>query len=126
MGSGVSGINATANLMQNATAAYDEASKSYTVSYTPFARGQISKTDAGQVYKAAKNNNIDVPKEFISYLYDETKRDWRGAGQRYSGMGYLFYDRIYNATHALLNNDFSTAQKALNAAIDYHKRNEKG
>ena len=123
MGSGVSGIKSSGQASTKAAVeAYDTASKNYDVDYTPFARGQISKTDAGQVYKAVKNNDIDVPKEFVSYLYDETKRDWRNAAQRYSGMEYLFYDNIYHATHALLNKDFKTAQKSLDAAIAYHNR----
>ena len=85
-------------------------------------RGQISRTDAGQIYKASKNGNIDVSKEFISELYDQTKLNWRGATSRYSGLDTIYYDDVYRATHALLNNDYKTAQALINEAVEWWTR----
>lgn len=101
--------------------AYEVAKQNYSEDYVPWMRGQVSRIDAGQVYKAAKNGDIKVSPETISTLYNETKYDWRGAIQRYSS-DYIFYDDIYHTTHALLNKDYKTAQKLIKAIELYMKK----
>ena len=81
-------------------------------SYQPHAYGQISRFEAGVVYKAAKNGDIDVRPETTQELYKATESYIRYSSARYS-QDHLYYDRIYNATRSILNNDFKAAQKAL-------------
>ena len=86
-------------------------------SYEPYARGQITRTEAGIIYKAARNGDIDVKPETTQELYKATESYIRFSSERYS-QDYLYYDRIYSATRSILNNDFATAQKTLNAWED--------
>ena len=48
--------------------------------------------------------------ETISELYNATNSYLRLAGERYS-QDHLYYDRIYDATRLILNNDYKRAQK---------------
>lgn len=82
--------------------------------YEPYARGQITRTEAGIIYKAAKNGDIDVRPETTQELYKATESYIRYSSERYS-QDYLYYDRIYSATRSILNNDFAAAQKTLKA-----------
>ena len=82
--------------------------------YEPYARGQITKTEAGIIYKAARNGDIDVKPETTQELYKATENYIRYSSQRYS-QDYPYYDRIYSATRSILNNDFKEAQKTLKA-----------
>ena len=81
-------------------------------SYRPYAYGQISRYEAGVVYKAARNGDINVRPETTQELYKATESYIRYSSERYS-QDHLYYDRIYNATRSILNNDFKAAQKAL-------------
>ena len=82
--------------------------------YKPYARGQITRTEAGIIYKAARNGDIDVKSETTQELYKATESSVRFSSQRYS-QDHLYYDRIYSATRLILNNDFAAAQKTLKA-----------
>ena len=106
-GSGGSGGTKTENL--SARTLYSRASGSYTVDYEPYARGQISKTDAGQLYKAVKNGDVTARKELVNQLYNQTEESIRFSSERYS-QNYIYYDNIERLTHSLLNKDYETAQ----------------
>ncbi len=80
--------------------------------YQPYAYGQISRYEAGVVYKAAKNGDISVKPETTQELYNATERHVRYSSERYS-QDHLYYDRIYSATRSILNNDFKSARKTL-------------
>ena len=82
------------------------------MNYVPYAKGQISKFEAGVIYKAFKNGDVEVLPETISRLYNDTKDYIRFASDRYS-QDYLYYDRIYGATKSILNKDFKDAQENL-------------
>ena len=82
--------------------------------YEPYARGQITRTEAGVIYKAAKNGDIEVKPETTQELYKATESYIRFSSERYA-QDYIYYDRIYSATRSILNNDFATAQKELKA-----------
>lgn len=99
---------------RSANETYYESSKSYTVDYQPYARGQISKTDAGQLYKAVKNDAVVAKPELVSELYDGAQKPIRMSSERYA-QDSRYYDNVYHLTHALLNNDYGTAQLIINS-----------
>lgn len=80
--------------------------------YRPYQHGQITKTEAGTIYRAYKDGGIEVKPETVKELYDATNSYIRFANERYN-QDYLYYDRVYTATKAILNNDFKTAQKEI-------------
>lgn len=81
--------------------------------YVPYARGQISKVDAGQLYKAVKNGHAKALPETIKLMYDSAKSYIGTAGERYrSDPG--FYDDVSRMTKALLNGDYEVAQFFIN------------
>ena len=62
--------------------------------YTVYKRGQITKYEAGVVYRAYKNNEINCLPEFTKWLYDETNAYIGTAIQRYN-QDAITYDRVY-------------------------------
>jgi hypothetical protein len=88
----------------------------------PCARGQISKTDAGQLYKANKNGDVNAKPELVSELYDQTSEPLRFATSRYQ-QDSAYYDNVSHLTHSLLNKDYKTAQALIdNIEADNIKR----
>jgi len=81
--------------------------------YTPYAMGYVSRTDAGQLYKAVKNDRVKALPETISMMYNETKAPLRLAWESYS-QDFRFYEDVYHTTKALLNGDFEVAQFFIN------------
>lgn len=100
---GSSGISAGSDKMTEAARNYE-----------PYARGQITRMEAGTIYKAARNGDIDVRPETTQELYKATDSYIKYASERYK-QDYLYYDRIYSATRSILNSDFAAAQKELKA-----------
>lgn len=80
--------------------------------YQPYAYGQISRYEAGVIYRATKDGNITARPETTQELYDATKSYIRFATERYN-QDFLYYERIYDATRAILNEDFAKAQKII-------------
>lgn len=78
--------------------------------YTPYQHGQITRKEAGTIYRAIKDGHLTAKPELTRELYDATNSNLRFAGERYNH-DYLYYDRIYDATRAILNNDYKKAQK---------------
>lgn len=114
MGSGVSGLNNKSGKGgASARKMYLANSQNYTVPYEPYARGQISKTDAGQLYKAVKNGDVVAKPELVSEFYDATNAYVGTASARYT-QDPIYYDNVQFLTHSLLNKDYSTAQKFIN------------
>lgn len=89
----------------------------HNISYEPRQRGQITRYEAGILYKAVKNGNVITKPELITELYNATESYIGHAQQRYA-QNYIYYDRIENMTRALLNSDYSTAQKIINDIQD--------
>jgi uncharacterized protein with gpF-like domain len=85
----------------------------YKVTYEPYQRGQITRTDAGQLYKAVKNGDVVAKKELVNQLYNETEAYIKYANERYT-QNYIYYDRVTELTRALLNQDYKTAQEKIN------------
>lgn len=75
--------------------------------------GKLQKYEAGTVYKAVKSGDIKAKPETTQELYDATESHIRFANERYT-RDHVYYERIYNATRAILNNDFKSAQKLIN------------
>lgn len=88
------------------------ASEKSAVKYMPYARGQITRTEAGTVYKAVKNGQITVKPETTKTLYDATTAYIRFANERYL-QNHLYYERIYRATEYLLNKKYKKAQREI-------------
>lgn len=76
-------------------------------------RGQITKYEAGQLYKAVKNKDIKALPETTSVFYDQSDLSIRFARERYS-QDYRFYDRVEKLTEHLINNEYKQAQKIVN------------
>lgn len=84
----------------------------YTNTYNRI-NGQVTRVEAGQLYKAVKNGDVVALPETTKMLYDNVNLNIRFASQRYNQDG-LYYDRISHMTRALLNSDFKTAQALVN------------
>lgn len=76
--------------------------------------GQITKFEAGAIYRAMKEGKVTVLPETTKSLYNQVNDDYRAASQRYS-QNNRSYDFIYDATAAIIDGDFETAQEKLNA-----------
>lgn len=87
---------------------------SYEKQFEPYVRGQISKYEAGTLYKAVKNGDVKALPETTSMLYDGTTASVKTARERYS-QDHQYYDRVNNMTTALMNNDYKSAQVFINA-----------
>lgn len=89
--------------------------------YQPYKYGVITKTEAGTIYRAVKAGDIKAKPETTKELYGiaETYQYLPIAQQSYS-QDHLYYDRIYKATEAILNNDYKTAQKEITNWEEYN------
>ena len=81
--------------------------------YESRVRGQISKMQAGILYKNNKAGNVNALPETNRLFYNESDANIRFAASRYS-QDYRFYDRADKLTTHLLNNDYKKAQKVIN------------
>ncbi len=84
------------------------------INYEPYKRGQITKYEAGVIYRASKEGKINIKPEMAKMLYGEVDLYIRFAFERYHRDG-IFYDRIYDATRNILDGNYKKAQKELNA-----------
>lgn len=80
--------------------------------YVPYAYGQITRREAGTIYRAMKEEKIKVLPETIKSLYDQTESYIRFARERYN-QDYLSYDRIYNVTALIQAGEYEAAQEIL-------------
>ena len=80
--------------------------------FSPYKYGQITRYEAGQLYKAVKNGNVHAYPETISKLYDESEQSLRFARERYS-QDHIFYDNVINLTNQLINNNYKNAQRII-------------
>ena len=85
--------------------------------YTVYKRGQITKYEAGVVYRAYKNNEINCLPEFTKWLYDETNAYIGTARQRYN-QDAITYDRVYEITRSILAKDFEKANELIKEIQD--------
>lgn len=76
-------------------------------------RGQITRYEAGQLYKAVKSGDIKALPETTSMLYDQANEYIGYAERRYS-QDYLYYDRVQKLTEHLINREYKRAQKIVN------------
>ena len=81
--------------------------------YKVYKNGQITKFEAGVIYKAVKTEKIKALPETTKTLYNEVDMMLRFADERYNN-NHLFYDRIYKITEEILAENFETAQELLN------------
>ena len=81
--------------------------------YESRVRGQISKMQAGLLYKSVKNGDVKALPETTRLFYNESDAYIRFASERYS-QDHLFYDRSDNLTTHLMNKDYRKAQKVIN------------
>lgn len=80
--------------------------------YTVYKYGQVTKFEAGVVYRAYKEGTIKCLPEFTSLLYDLTKEDIRYAYVR-AQRDYDTYNTIYNIVRNILNNNFKKANELI-------------
>lgn len=82
--------------------------------YRPYKYGMVTKMEAGTIYRAVKTGSIKAKPETTKELYNtaESYQYIPTARQSYS-QNRIYYDRIYDATKAVLNNDFKTAQREI-------------
>lgn len=73
---------------------------------------QITRKEAGTIYKAIKDGEITAKPETTKALYGATDAYIRYADSRYS-QDRLYYDLVYSATRHLLNGRTKEAQKDL-------------
>lgn len=82
------------------------------VEYTPYKYGQITRKEAGTIYKAIKGGEITAKPETTKALYGATDAYIRYADSRYS-QDRMYYDLVYSVTRHLLNGRTKEAQKDL-------------
>lgn len=82
--------------------------------YKPMAYGQITKLEAGIIYRANKEGKIKTRAPFVGLMYDEAKNHLRFATERYNQES-RFYDRTYRLVKAILADDLETAQELVEA-----------
>lgn len=80
--------------------------------YEPYILGKITKFEAGVIYKAMKENKLEVLPETIKLLYDEASCTFGYYSERYS-QDRLYYDCIYSATKYILEENYKDAQKKM-------------
>jgi len=80
--------------------------------YKTYKLGQITKYEAGTLYRANKEGNIKALPETTKMLYDETSQDIRLANSRYS-QDRFYYDRIYKITEMILEERYDEAQEII-------------
>lgn len=80
--------------------------------YIIYCHGQITRFEAGTIYRAAKEGNIKVVPEVLKSLYNQTTAPVRLAESRYN-QDFGDYDYIYDATQAILDQDYKKAQLCL-------------
>lgn len=86
--------------------------------YKPYKYGQVTKYEAGTIYRNVKNGNLVVKPEMTQMLYSDTDSYIRFADERYR-QDRVYYDRVYTATALSLDGNYKTAQLVLN---DLEKR----
>ena len=83
------------------------------IKYEPRTRGQITKYEAGVLYKNVKEGNVFAKPELISELYDATNDYIGNASWRYN-QNSLYYDRVQRLTESLLNKNYNKSQNIIN------------
>lgn len=86
------------------------------MTYTPRVFGQITRFEAGVIYRAVKEGKIKAIPELTKDLYRQTEYLTESAAQRYS-QDYISYDRIYSAVKNILEGNFPEAQKEIDDYI---------
>ena len=86
------------------------------MTYQPRVFGQITRFEAGVIYRAVKEGKIKVIPEFTKDLYRQTEDSIESAAQRYS-QDYISYDRVYSAVRNILEGNFPEAQKEIDDYI---------
>lgn len=81
--------------------------------YESRVRGQITKMQAGLLYKSVKNGDVKALPETTRLFYNESDAYIRFSSERYT-RNHLFYDRSDNLTTHLMNKDYRKAQKIIN------------
>lgn len=88
------------------------------VNYKPYKRGQITKMEAGTLYRAVKEKNVTALPETVSLMYDQTNQSIKMATSRYNADS-RFYDSVEDITRNILNKQYKKAQKLIN---DFEKK----
>ena len=85
--------------------------------YYDYTCGQVSRFQAGVIYKAMKQGKITISKAAVSKLYSECDRLYKFARERYC-QGHNYYDGVIDAVKAILIGEYAYAQKQINSWID--------
>ena len=85
-----------------------------TQTYEPKMRGQITRFEAGVIYKAVKTGKVKAMPEFTKDLYNQCDEPYYLAKDRYNRYG-RDYDMIANAVRAILEENYEEAQEKINA-----------
>lgn len=79
--------------------------------------GQVSRFEAGVIYKAMKQGNITISKKAVNRLYSECDRLYRFANERYN-QEHNYYDGVVHAVQAILIGEYAFAQKQINDWVE--------
>ena len=82
------------------------------INYEPYKRGQITKYEAGVIYRASKDNKIKIRPETTKELYNEVDLNLKYATERYQRDG-RYYDDVYRITSAIKSEDYKKAQNLI-------------
>lgn len=99
--------------MAKGSSGFDSGGKQRTT-YEMRTRGQITRYEAGVLYKAVKSGSIKALPETTSMMYDESDKNIRFASERYN-QDYRFYDNVQKLTEHLINSEHKQAQKVVKA-----------
>jgi hypothetical protein len=85
--------------------------------YYRYTYGQVSRFEAGVIYKAMKQGAIKISKKAVNALYSQCDKMYRFASERYH-QNHNYYDGIIAAVKAILIGEYAYAQKQINNWID--------
>lgn len=86
------------------------------MTYKPRVYGQITRFEAGVIYRAVKAGKVRVIPEFTKDLYRQTEDSVEFSAQRYN-QDHVSYDRIYSVTKNILEGNYPEAQKEIDDYI---------
>lgn len=85
--------------------------------FSPRVHGQITRFEAGVIYKAMKQGVITISLEAINRLYHECDRLYRFARERYN-QDHNYYDGVQIVVGALLIGEVEVAQEQINNRVE--------
>ena len=90
----------------------DDAYNAAYEAHRPRVFGQITRFEAGVIYKAMKQGLVNITKQAVSRLYNECDKMFMYASERYD-QNHVYYDAVNLTVGAILTGNYGLAQKQI-------------